>query len=752
MAVHQLVANFVPGDATSQAAIHFQLLLRRLGRFGEVYAAEVAREWTSLVKPASKLRPHPDDLVLYHHAIASPLSGALMHLGCRRGVVFHNITPARFYEGTLLRDSLVAGRAQLSAMAPFVDVAIGVSALNARELEEAGYRNVHVVPLFVEPERFAKDRADPSMLARLSHGGPLLLSVSRVVPHKRFEDLLALQRELLRLRPDARAVVVGPFQPGDRYYRSLEKDARALGVEFFGRVSHAELVACYRSASVFVSMSEHEGFGLPLLEAMASDVPVLAYAAAAVPETLGGRGIAFDEKHFAMLAELLVELFADQKLRARVVAGQRKRLAELSADAAQRALSEALEPIGAAAKPVRAHLARKPRVAFIVQRYGEVTGGAEAHARAVAMHLAPHWDITVLTTCAKDHLTWANELPAGPDRDGPVKVLRFATERSRSMPEFNRLSRRLFGRAQDRVSEERWLAEQGPLVPGLLSHLAENADAYDGFVAFTYLYAPTAWGVSMVADRALVVPTAHDEPPLEFDAFADVFERPSALLCNTPEEIELIARRFPRHARARVVGVGVDLPRTDPARFRKKYGIDGPYLAYVGRLEEGKGVFELLAFHQRLRRSFADAPQLVLAGGASMAVRGDGVRYLGRIDERDKFDLLAGAMAAVVPSRYESLSLLTLEAFAAGTPVVANGRSDVLKGQVARSGAGATYHDADSFAEAVRQVGNQRAAMSARAQRYARTHRWEKVVAAYREEMERILLRKGKARGRMRVG
>src|SRR5215831_2472617 len=309
MAVHQLVPHFRLGDATAQAAVHFRALLRRLGHWGELFASEQEPGTEALVHPLGALRVEPDDLVLVHHAIGSRLTARLLHTPCRRGVVFHNLSPLRFYRGTPLEPLLLAGRAQLAGMAEHVALGIGVSEFNSAELRRAGYRNVHTVPLFVEPDRFGPDRVDPAMQNRLVSPALTLVSVSRVVPHKRFEDLLALHREVLRLRPDARLLVVGGV---DRLYpavRALEAEAaRTPGVTLLGRVSHGELVAVYRSGSVFVSMSEHEGFGVPLLEAMASDVPVLAYAAAAVAETLGGAGMGFDEKRFALLAELAVQL------------------------------------------------------------------------------------------------------------------------------------------------------------------------------------------------------------------------------------------------------------------------------------------------------------------------------------------------------------------------------------------------------------------------------------------------------------
>ncbi|WP_141328192.1 glycosyltransferase family 4 protein [Myxococcus sp. AB025B] len=739
MAIHQLIASFVPGDATGQAALHLQLLLRRLGVWGGLYADEVGAGLEGLASPASELKPAPDDLVLYHHGIASPLSSRLMHLPCRKGLVFHNISPARFYTGLSLENALLAGRAQLAAMAPFVDVAIGVSDYNAAELRVAGYRNVHTVPLLIEPERFRPDRADAKLLSRLAGPGPVLLGVSRVMPHKRFEDLIALHREVLRLRPQARLLMVGGYEPGSRYFRSLEKQAKGLsGVSFLGRLSHAELVAAYRSASVFVSMSEHEGFGVPLIEAMASDVPVLAYGAAAVPETLGGAGIAFDQKRFAFLAELAVDLSEDLSLREPVIAGQRRRLEHFSAPSVQRALSRALEPYLPAPR-VRRAAPKRPRVAVVVQRYGEVTGGAEMLAAQVAERLTPHWDLTVLTTCAKNHLSWENHFPAGPDRVRGVDVLRFPVTRVRNIRGFNGLSRKLFDKSNERLREEQWVAEQGPLAPGLLHHLASTRDAYDGYLFFTYLYAPTVWGMPLVADRSLLVPTTHDEAPIRFDAYRDVFELPRALLCLTPEELTIIEKYFPNHARTRVVGVGVERPSADGARFRQKHGVHRDYLLYVGRQEPGKGVPELLEFHQALKHRYADAPDLVLAGDAHMSLEGDGVRYLGRIPEQDKHDALAGALAVVVPSRYESLSLLTLEAFAQGTPVLVNGRSDVLVGQVERSGAGRAYTDLASFIQGLREVGEARKALGAKGLAYVKKQGWPQVVATYRDELQRIL-------------
>jgi glycosyltransferase involved in cell wall biosynthesis len=720
------------------AAIGFQRALRHLGIVGEVFAGEVAGGFEGLVPPASRLRVERDDLVLYHHGIASSLVAKLLHLPCRKGLVFHNITPARFYAGTRLEGALRSGRAQVQALAGHVDVSIGVSRYNARELEAAGHRDVKVVPLLVEPERFAPDQADAVLKAKLEKlGRPRVVSVSRVVPHKRVEDLLSLHQELRRLAPRAQLVIVGGYDAGHASFKALAKRAKALGgVTFLGRVDHAQLVAAYRAADLFVSMSEHEGVGVPLLEAFASDVPVMAFGAAGVPETMDGRGLVFDEKHFAALAEVASQVLSDADLRARVVEGQRARLRDFSLEAVAAALGSALPP---RSPPPARRKTGKRRVAFVVQRFGDfIVGGAEAHARQVALKLAPHATVEVFTSCATDHLSWKNELPAGTSRDGPLTVHRFPATRFRNIRGFNRLSSTVFHRPQDLVSEARWVADQGPVSPALLERLVAERARFDAVAFFTALYQPTVYGVPLLADRALLVPTAHDEPPMAFHLYADAFVPPRALLCNTPEEEAFIRARFPQAAPSRIVGVGVDALVGDVDRFREVSGVTGPYLLYVGRLEAGKGVAELIELHQRLVKHFHDAPALVLAGSGELKPRGHRVVALGRIDEQLKWDALSGALAVVVPSRYESLSLLALEAFAAGAPVIGNTRGDVVRGQLDRSGAGAGYDDEYSFVAAVREVGEKRAELSRRARRYAARHQWKNVVTAWLDAIDGV--------------
>jgi len=723
--VHQLLSTFRRGEPATESALRLQVLLRRLGHWGELMALTPTPEFAALVRPIDSVRMRRSDWLLGHHAGPSAVTARLLLLGCRRALVL-DAQPA----------GNASSRAQLRALARVLAFSLAPSDAAASALLTAGHSSVFTFAPFVEADRFEESRADPRLLELLRRRGQPLV-VCTVASGTDARDVVAFHQELVRLRPTAQLVVLGEVARRSSALRGPWRGA-ARGVLFLGSCSHAERVAALRSAQVFLSVSEEDLVGVALLEAMAAGAPVLAYATGAVPEVLGGAGVAFTEKRFAFLAELCVQLAEDSRLRKKILARQRDRLARASPLAAESSLQRALSAAGLEPERAVSHRQR-PRVAVVVQRYGDVTGGAEALARSVVERLAPRWDITVLTSCAKDHLTWENVFPQGASTVDGVPVRRFATRLPRRMISFNALSRRVFGRSLDRGEEEHWLAMQGPLVPGLWRHLAEEGYLYDGLLAFTYLYASTAWSVPLTGKQTLLVPTAHDEPPLAFGCYREVFERPHVLFASTPEELDLIRRRFPHHARGRVVGAGIEVPtRLNGRRFRRRFQVSRPYLLYVGRVEAGKGIPELLSFFGSLRGAEPEAPDLLLAGDASMAVTGVGVRALGRIPEQDKWDALAGALAVVVPSPLESLSLLALEAFAVGTPVVGNAKGDVVRGQLERSGAGKGYTDAPSFRAAVQSVSRGRAAYGAKGRAYARKHRWTNVVQAYREEMDRL--------------
>jgi glycosyltransferase involved in cell wall biosynthesis len=406
----------------------------------------------------------------------------------------------------------------------------------------------------------------------------------------------------------------------------------------------------------------------------------------------------------------------------------------------------------------------RPEIAFVVQRYGEgITGGSESLARSVAERLAGEYRITVFTSCARDYVTWRNELPEGLERLGGVDVRRFPSESERDLAAFNAFAEPLYGleageeqgqglkygngqnggaggRTRSRADELEFLRLQGPEVPRLVEALRAEKDRFAAVVFFTYLYYPTYWGLAAAPERSALVPTTHDEPPLRFSIYRAVFELPRAIGFLTPAEEALVRRRFDVGDRHTVLaGMGVDVPAApDVSAFRARHRLERPYAIYAGRIDSGKGCAEMLAQHERYRLEHAEPLDLVLIGRLAMAEpRQEGVRYLGFLPEPEKAAALAGARVVVCPSPFESLSIVLLEALALGTPGLVNARSDVLKEHCLRSGASLFYENADEYAEAMDVLARDDSlhrALAASGRRYVEAeYRWDVVLDRWRE-------------------
>ncbi len=345
------------------------------------------------------------------------------------------------------------------------------------------------------------------------------------------------------------------------------------------------------------------------------------------------------------------------------------------------------------------------KLAVVVQRYGaNINGGAELHARYIAEHLARHADVEVMTTCAVDYVTWRNELPRGRDEVHGLTVHRFPVERERNVKLFARRSTQVFEQPHSQDDELAWLDSEGPASRALVKHLRSMRDAYDFFLFFSYRYYHSFHGIHAVGSRALLVPTAERDEVIGLSLFGPVFRGVRALMYNSPEERAMItAATSNDEVPGVVVGIGSDVPpRPDPMRFRAKYGINGRFAIYVGRIDENKGCRELFEFFLRYTRARRAALTLVLIGHAVLEVPKDPrIRHLGFLSDEDKFDAIAAAEVLIMPWYYESLSMVALEAWALGRPVLANGRCEVLKGQCIRSNAGLFYETYEEFGEAL---------------------------------------------------
>jgi len=379
-----------------------------------------------------------------------------------------------------------------------------------------------------------------------------------------------------------------------------------------------------------------------------------------------------------------------------------------------------------------------PTLMVVVQRYGDVGGGgAEVHAREVVQRLRPHFNVEVATTTARDYWTWANEFTAGLTAVDGVPVHRFAVEGGRSR-DFRLRERRAFSRTHTLSDERAFVEAQGPVAPDLLEHVNKRGRQVDHVLFFTYIYYPTALGLPLAPERAVLVPTAHDEPAIRLAIYKPVFCAPRAIAYNTAEERAMVHGIFHNErVPNEIVGVGVDVPADRSAdRFRQRYAIEGPYFLYVGRIVESKQCGQLFDAFARWQDSRGTRATLVLMGHREMPVpdRPD-IRLLGRTSDEDKFDALAGCVALVQPSLLESLSIIALEAWACGCPVICDVRSPVVWGMTYRAGAGLGYRSAAEYAE-ISEMLIGRPQLAARlgesGQSFVeRTYTWPRVVETY---------------------
>jgi glycosyltransferase involved in cell wall biosynthesis len=422
------------------------------------------------------------------------------------------------------------------------------------------------------------------------------------------------------------------------------------------------------------------------------------------------------------------------------------------------------------------------RIAFVVQRYGaEILGGSEYHCRLVAERIAIRHDVEVLTTCARDYITWKNEYPEGTDRVRGVTVRRFANAKQRDIDAFNKYSDWIFSNPHTREDEMTWLEMQGPWCPALLDYLTRNHRSYDALIFFTYLYAPTVLGLQIDPARSILVPTAHDEPAIHLGIYKEMFRLPAAIAYNTEVEKNFLKMTFDiRTVAEETVGCGVDLMQGElsagpPAGsastessgsslatsdvaggddsddregvdvfarlkargvpFRRRHRLYGDFLLYGGRIDAGKGCEELLEYFTSYKELGGDAA-LVLMGVKLMQLpEVPWVKFAGLLSERERLQALEAATVVVVPSPFESLSLLALEAMAVGTPVLCNARSEVLVEHCLKSNAGLFYADRDEFIECTKLLLDDerlRRAMGRNGKEYVkRNYRWDVIMSKY---------------------
>jgi glycosyltransferase involved in cell wall biosynthesis len=335
MVVNQWVPAAHRGDAIGDSARRVRTMLRELGHDSQIYALTVDEDLQGDVEPFDSDAARRGDVTIFHYALPSPMTEVFAALPHGRVLQYHNVTPPQFFAGydpDIFRLAAL-GREEILQLVGHADVALGDSEYNRKELASFGFAATGVFPIAVDVERIRHGATRPALEEILSDGLMNFLFVGRIVPNKKIEDHIRLAEHYKRyVDTEYRFIFVGKTDGVPRYYNAV----RALVAEyrmpedrfiFTGPVPDEDLITYYRNADVYISLSEHEGFCVPLVEAMAADVPVLAYASTAVPDTLGRAGVQFEPKDLEFAAELLGELAYNDDLRAQVIAGQRRRLA-----------------------------------------------------------------------------------------------------------------------------------------------------------------------------------------------------------------------------------------------------------------------------------------------------------------------------------------------------------------------------------------------------------------------------------------
>ena len=394
----------------------------------------------------------------------------------------------------------------------------------------------------------------------------------------------------------------------------------------------------------------------------------------------------------------------------------------------------------------------------------------------MAEQLAERHDVDVLTTCAQDYASWTNEYPEGSDRIRGVTVLRFANSQARDVEDFNRYSDWIFHNPHDTADEMEWLKRQGPWSPNLIDYLKRHHKQYESLIFFTYRYATTVLGLQIDPARSILIPAAHDEPPIHLEIFRDVFRSPKAIGYLSEPERTFVTQTFDRHAAIdETVGCGVEIPphqayprpSSQPgsgadrgpeasqgesedagasgdaeqfpshvssrgASFRRRHRIHGSFALYGGRIDPGKGCEELIEYFSTYVNGGGDA-SLVLMGLKLMPLPEEPfINFAGMLSDQERLQALEAATVVVCPSPYDSLSLIALESLAVGTPILCNARSEVLVDHCLRSNAGLFYRDRDEFVECVKLLmadERLRAAMGRSGRDYARrNYRWDVVL------------------------
>ena len=388
----------------------------------------------------------------------------------------------------------------------------------------------------------------------------------------------------------------------------------------------------------------------------------------------------------------------------------------------------------------------KKKIATINQRYGlEVNGGSELYSRQIAERLIARYDVEVLTSCAVEYVKWSNYYKEGVETINGVTVRRFKTVHERIPKIFSALDSYMLSNPDaDVETSDKWIENMGPYCPELVEYVDEHQDEYEAIIVVTYLYYTAVKSIVRIKDKAIFIPTAHQEPFIHFDMYKKVFGAADAFVFLTDEEKELVHAIFHNEdVPYEVMGVGVDVPaHVDSERFKKKYNLD-EYIIYVGRIDEGKDCPRLFKYFLEYKKRNKNNLKLVLMGKAVCDIpKSPDIISLGFVSDEDKFDGIKGAKALILPSKFESLSISVLEAMTLSIPVIVNGICDVLKGHCVKSNGGLYYKNYFEFEGCVNYMlehPEEYKMLCANARKYVEDYfQWDDIMKKFDRIIERV--------------
>ena len=768
MKIIQTLPVIAYGDAVGNDTRAIRDILAGEGYETAIYAASVSdRLPAGTARPIEDMPPlDGDDVMIYHASTGAKMNYDLPNYGGRKMMIYHNITPPAFFRpyNSMMEQVMQEGLQGMRFLKDQFEYVVADSDYNRQQLREMGYTcPIDVCPILIPYEDYDAKPSRKVLEQYEGDGWTNLLFVGRVSPNKKQEDVIrAFCAYSRKYNPKSRLFLVGNAGQFENYEDRLKRYAEALGVGdrviFPGHIKFDAILAYYRLADVFVCMSEHEGFCVPLVEAMYFGKPIVAYGCCAVPETLGKGGILLDSKDPELAADAIQRALTDEETRAAIRKGQEEQLAAFSYETVKgqilACVRKMIQGSGETKETREAPVQQKSlapigkKIGFVTPWYGEkIGGGAEAELRGVAHHLrAAGVDLEVLTTCVKSFADdWNLDLhEPGLTEEAGIPVRRFRVRKGDNRA-FCKVNEKLMAGIVPTEAEEEVFNREMVNSPDLVRYLKDHGDEYGLFFFIPYMFGPVYHGCQVHPEKSVLIPCLHDEAYAYMQSFRKAFSRVKGMVFNAEPERLLAERLYGVKGENFVTfGIGMDTGWTaDGERFRQKYGIRDPFILYAGRKDAGKRVDVLVRHFMRYKQRVKSPLKLVLIGGGKIDIPDRrNIIDLGFVDLQDKYDAYAAAELFCNPSEMESFSIVIMESWLAGRPVLVNGQCAVTRDFVHQANGGLYYESYAEFEECVKYLtGHPETAeqMARNGGEYVRSHfAWDVITRRYLDYIRRL--------------